>query len=128
MWFYRSLYGDLTLKCQDSRQRNRKFAKLRKPYPSLFINFNLLLIPSTVPVVVLNSTRLSPTPLVFKTVHETFTSHGSSMIRCLSYIPHYPFILDFFKSFGGLRLGTITTGFSAVAAITGSLCVVAMSV
>ncbi|MEH2238398.1 MAG: hypothetical protein V7K30_19590, partial [Nostoc sp.] len=28
-----------------------------------------------------NSTRLSPTPLVFKTVHETFASHGSSMIR-----------------------------------------------
>ncbi|WP_308189085.1 ACR3 family arsenite efflux transporter, partial [Nostoc mirabile] len=42
----------------------------------------------------LNSTRLSPTPLVFKTVHEGFPSHGSSMTWCLSRIPHYPFIRD----------------------------------
>jgi len=61
----------------------------------------------------LNSARLSPVPLVFKTVRETFASHGSSMIWCLSCIPHYPFILNFFKSLGGLRLDTITAGFIA---------------
>jgi hypothetical protein len=55
IWFYRSPYGDLTLKCQDNKQRNLKFAKLRKPYPNLLISFNLLLIPSTVPLVVLCS-------------------------------------------------------------------------
>ncbi|MEH2313137.1 MAG: AAA family ATPase, partial [Nostoc sp.] len=33
-------------------------------------------------ITILNSTRLSPTPLVFKTVRETFISHGSSMFWC----------------------------------------------
>ena len=78
--------------------------------------------------VVLNSARLSPVPLVFKTVRETFTSHGSSMIWCLSRIPHYPIILDFLKPFGGLRFGTIAAGFVTGTAIVGGLCVVAVSV
>lgn len=76
----------------------------------------------------LNSARLSPVPLVFKTVHETLTSHGSSMIWCLLRIPHYPFTIDFFKSSGGLRLGTIVARLVAETAIDSSLCVVAMSV
>src|SRR4028118_720167 len=76
----------------------------------------------------LNSARLSPVPLVFKTVHETFTSHGSSMIWCLLRIPHYPFILDSFKSFGGFRLDTIAVGFAARTAILGCLYIMAMSV
>ena len=68
-------------------------------------------------VLLLNSARLSPVPLVFKTVRENFFSHGSSMFWCLSRIPHYPCVRDFFKSFGGLRLGTITAGFVAETAI-----------
>jgi hypothetical protein len=39
----------------------------------------------------LNSARLSPTLLVFRTVHEGFPSHGSSVVWCLSHKPHYPF-------------------------------------
>ena len=69
----------------------------------------------------LNSARLSPVPLVYKTVHETFTSHGSSMIWRFSCVPHYPFVLNFLKSSGGFRLGTITAGFCAKAAIAGCL-------
>ncbi|MCL6749629.1 hypothetical protein KBT16_01000 [Nostoc sp. CCCryo 231-06] len=37
----------------------------------------------------------------------------------MSRIPHYPFIRDFFKFSGGLRLGTITAGFYARTAIIG---------
>ena len=76
----------------------------------------------------LNSASPSRDPLVSKTVRETFISHGSSMIWCLSRIPHYPFILDFFKLFGGLRFGTIAAGFVTETAIVDSFCVVAMSV
>ncbi len=76
----------------------------------------------------LNSARLSPVPLVFKTVRNSFPLHGSSMIWCLSRIPHYPFILNFFKFSGGLRLGAIATGFFARTAIVGGFCIVAVSV
>ena len=75
----------------------------------------------------LNSTRLSPAPLVFKTVHETLISHGSSIIWYLLCIPHYPFILDSFKSFGGFRLDTVAVGFAARTAIIGCLYIMAMS-
>ena len=51
----RLFYGELILKCQFNKLRNRKLLKLRKPYPSLLINLSLLLIPSTVPLVVLPS-------------------------------------------------------------------------
>jgi hypothetical protein len=74
-----------------------------------------------------NSTRLSPAPLVFKTVHETLISQGSSMIWCLLRIPHYPFILDSFKCFGGFRLDTVAVGFAARTAIIGCLYIMAMS-
>jgi len=46
---FRYFYGELIVKCQFKRLRNRKLLKLRKPYLSLLINLSLLLIPSTVP-------------------------------------------------------------------------------
>jgi hypothetical protein len=58
---------------------------------------------------------------------HSFPLHGSSVIWCLSRIPHYPFILDFFKSSGELRLGTVAARLVAKTAIAGCLCVVAMS-
>ena len=51
----RHFYGELILKCQFNKLRNLKLLKLRNPYPSLLINLSLLLIPSTVPLVVLPS-------------------------------------------------------------------------
>ena len=51
----RPFYGELILKCQVNKLRNLKLLKLRNPYPSLLINLSLLLIPSTVPLVVLSS-------------------------------------------------------------------------
>ncbi len=55
VWFFGYFYGELIEKCQFNKLRNRKLLKLRKPYPSLLINLSLLLIPSTVPLVVLPS-------------------------------------------------------------------------
>jgi hypothetical protein len=55
IWIFRSFYGQLVVKSQVNRQRNRKFLKLLKPNPSLLINLSLLLIPSTGPLVVLLS-------------------------------------------------------------------------
>ena len=54
-WLLRPFYGELILKCQFNKLRNLKLLKLRNPYPSLLINLSLLLIPSTVPLVVLSS-------------------------------------------------------------------------
>jgi hypothetical protein len=51
-WLYRLNYADPILKCQHIRQRSRKFSKFLNPYPDRLINFNLLLIPSTTPLVV----------------------------------------------------------------------------
>ena len=76
----------------------------------------------------LNSTRLSPTPLVFKTVLETFTSHGSSINWCLSRIPHYPYVLNFLKSFRWALARYFFNRICAITTIVGSFCVVAMSV
>jgi hypothetical protein len=55
IWFFQIFYGQLVVKCQVNKQRNRKFLKLLKPNPSLLINLSLLLIPSTGPLVVLLS-------------------------------------------------------------------------
>ncbi|BAY02254.1 excinuclease ABC, C subunit, N-terminal [Anabaena cylindrica PCC 7122] len=55
IWLLRLFYGELILKCQFNKLRNLKLLKLRNPYPSLLINLSLLLIPSTVPLVVLPS-------------------------------------------------------------------------
>jgi len=55
LWLLRPFYGELILKCQFNKLRNLKLLKLRNPYPSLLINLSLLLIPSTVPLVVLSS-------------------------------------------------------------------------
>jgi hypothetical protein len=54
-WFLRLFYGELILKCQFNKLRKRKLLKLRKPYPRRLISLSLLLIPSTVPLVVLPS-------------------------------------------------------------------------
>lgn len=53
--FLRLFYGELIEKCQCNKLRKRKLLKLRNPYPSRLINLSLLLIPSTVPLVVLPS-------------------------------------------------------------------------
>jgi len=42
-------------KCQKSNARISKFIKFLKPKPHLFKSFNLVLIPSTIPLVVLDS-------------------------------------------------------------------------
>ncbi len=54
-WFLRLFYGKLIEKCQCNKLRRRKLLKLRNPYPSRLINLSLLLIPSTIPLVVLPS-------------------------------------------------------------------------
>lgn len=53
--FLRLFYGELIEKCQCNKLRRRKLLKLRNPYPSRLINLSLLLIPSTIPLVVLPS-------------------------------------------------------------------------
>jgi len=102
------------------------FIRTRETFGSVYLAPTIAVF--TISCRVLNSARLSPAPLVFKTVREIFTSHGSSVIRCLLRIPHYPFVLDFFKSSDGLRLGTVAARLVARTAIFNSLCVVAMSV
>ncbi len=66
-------------------QNNVQFEEIQLESPTLENVFTTLLRQKG-----LNSTRLSPTPLVFKTVHESFPSHGSSVFWCLLHIPHYP--------------------------------------
>ena len=49
---YRLNYAELVSKCQQIKQRSWKLSKFLNPYPDLLISFNLLLMPSTVPLVV----------------------------------------------------------------------------
>src|SRR4028118_1946069 len=81
------------------------------------------------PQLELKSATPSREPPLSKTVRETFASHGSSVTRCLSHIPHCQHIVfpvPFWEDWR-LRLGAVATGFVAETAIFGSLCVVAMS-
>jgi Uma2 family endonuclease len=52
VWLYRINYAELQSRCQQMRHLRRKFSKFLKPYPDLLISFNLLLMPSTAPLVV----------------------------------------------------------------------------
>jgi NAD(P)-dependent dehydrogenase (short-subunit alcohol dehydrogenase family) len=52
LWLYRINYAELQSRCQQMRHLRRKFSKFLKPYPDLLISFNLLLMPSTAPLVV----------------------------------------------------------------------------
>lgn len=51
-WFFCLCYAALTSKYQQIRLRSSKFSKFLKPNPDRLISFNLLLIPSTTPLVV----------------------------------------------------------------------------
>jgi hypothetical protein len=55
VWLYRLNYAELVSRFQQIKQRNWKLSKFLNPYPDLLISFNLLLIPSTAPLVVLCS-------------------------------------------------------------------------
>jgi len=52
---FRTYCANFLGKCQNSNARISKFLKFLNPKPHLFNSFNLVLIPSTIPLVVLSS-------------------------------------------------------------------------
>ena len=55
IWLFRTYCANFLGKCQKSNARISKFIKFLNPKPHLFKSFNLVLIPSTIPLVVLSS-------------------------------------------------------------------------
>jgi len=55
IWLFRTYCANFLGKCQKSNARISKFIKFLNPKPHLFNSFNLVLIPSTIPLVVLSS-------------------------------------------------------------------------
>jgi hypothetical protein len=54
-WLFRTYCANFLGKCQKSNARISKFIKFLNPKPHLFKSFNLVLIPSNIPLVVLDS-------------------------------------------------------------------------
>jgi len=71
------LYAKSLEKCQKSKERISKLPKFLKANPHLFKSFNLLLIPSSIPFVVLRSKYPAISPSQHLIVEALFLKYGS---------------------------------------------------
>src|ERR687886_422183 len=104
---FRTYCANFLGKCQKSKARISKFIKFLNPKPHLFKSFNLVLIPSTIPLVVLDSKYppISPNHLliVLTLIFVGETSHSLLSTMYIYFLLNSP-IIRLFLSLLTMRL------------------------